>query len=441
MKILLINPEFRKQGTGNNVIFTSMPVYKLLFNSYFKPNLTLLTLAMLTPDEHYIEIVDDTVQSINFDGDYDLIGITVMTPAANRAYEIADEFKHRNKTVVLGGWHVSALPDEAKQHADSVVIGEAEEIWPLLLKDYSKGKLKPFYKQINKVDLSIIPPITNIRKLNKYGSFPDGVEATRGCPVGCKFCSATNKPLYREFRKKPINNVIEEIGFINKKIFVFIDNSLTFDAVYAKQLFRQMKVLNKKFYALGNISMFERDEELLKLAAEAGLMEIKIGLESPNQAGIDSINKWTNKVKNYSSVIKKIHDYGIGVLGYFMFGLDTDTNNIFDETLDFVKTIELDLANFMILTPYPGTPFYDQFENEDRILTKDWSKYDLDHVVFKPKNMSSDELLSGTKEVAKEYYSPFNNIKRILRSTKRGFYPFLSTTALSVITTRWARRY
>jgi len=441
MKILLINPEFLKQGVGSEVKFTSMPVYKLLFNSGFKSNLTLLTLAVLTPEEHTVEIIDDTVQSINFDGDYDLVGITVMTTAANRAYEISDEFRRRGKTVVLGGWHVSALPDEAKQHADSVVIGEAEDLWPLLLKDFSNGLLKPFYKQIKKVDLSVIPPLTDIRKMNKYGSFPDGVEATRGCTVGCKFCSATNKPLYREFRKKPIDNVIEEIGFINKKIFVFIDNSLTFDPVYAKQLFKKMKGLNKKFYALGNISMFEKDEELLKLAAKAGLMEIKIGLESSNQTAINSINKWTNKVNNYASVIKKIHDYGISVLGYFMFGLDVDTKDIFDETLDFVESIELDLTNFMILTPYPGTPIYDQLENESRILTKDWSKYDMDHVVFQPKNMTPEELLEGTQRVAKAYYSPMKTIKRIIRSSKIGFYPFLSTSVLSYITRRWAKQF
>ncbi len=441
MKILLISPQFRKKGFGSESKFTSMPVYKLLFNSFFKPNLTLLTLAMLTPEEHTVEIIDDTVQPIQFDRGYDLVGITVMTPATNRAYEISDEFRQRNKTVVLGGWHASALPEEAKQHADSVVIGEAENLWPSLLQDFSKGDLKPFYKQMKRVDLKVIPPITRVRRLNKYGSFPDGIEATRGCPIGCKFCSATNKPFYREFRKKPIQNVIEEIGYLQKKIFVFIDNSLTFDPNYAKQLFKEMKGKNKKFYALGNISMFERDDELLKLAAEAGLMEIKIGLESPNQAAIDSVSKWTNKVKNYASVIKKIHDYGISVLGYFMFGLDVDTKDIFDETLDFVQTIELDLANFMILTPYPGTPIYDQFEKEDRILTKDWSKYDLDHVVFQPKNMSPEELLSGTKRIAKEYYSSINNIKRILRSTKMGFYPFLSTSVLSYITRRWAKQF
>jgi radical SAM superfamily enzyme YgiQ (UPF0313 family) len=170
-------------------------------------------------------------------------------------------------------------------------------------------------------------------------------------------------------------------------------------------------------------------------------MEIKIGLESPNQATINSINKWTNKVNNYASVIKKIHDNGISVLGYFMFGLDMDTKDIFDETLDFIESIDLDLTNFMILTPYPGTPIYDQFEKEGRILTKDWSKYDMDHVVFQPKNMTPEELLKGTQRVAKTYYSPIKTLKRVIRSSKIGFYPFLSTSVLSYITRRWARQF
>lgn len=441
MKILLFCPESRKKGLGNELRFTSMPVYKLLLNSFFKPNLTALTLAALTPKEHSVQIIDDTVEIINFDEEYDLVGITIMTTTANRGYEIADEFRCRSIPVVIGGWHASVLPEEAKQHADSVVIGEAENLWPELLNDFSKAKLKPFYKQTEKVNLGLVPPITDIRKSIKYGSYPDGIEATRGCSVGCKFCCTTNKPLYREFRKRPINNIIEEINYLPSKFFVFIDSSLMFNPSFSKQLFRELKNFNKKFYMLGNIHDFEKDDELLKLAADAGLMQINLGLESPDQIAIDNIGKKTNKVKEYASIISKIHDYGIGVLGYFMFGFDTDTLKTFDKTLNFSNDIKLDVTNFMILTPYPGTPVYSQLESEGRIITKDWSKYDLDTVVFKPKNMTPEELLSETKRIAKEYYSSINVMKRILRSTKIGFYPFLSTAVLNLITSRWAKNF
>jgi len=441
MKILLICPESRKIGLGGESRFTSIPVYKLLLNSFFKPNLTVLTLAALTPKEHVVRIIDDTVEPVRFDEEYDLVGITIMTTTANRGYQIADEFRHKGITVVLGGWHASVLPEEAKQHADSVVIGEAEKLWPELLNDFSKGELKPFYKQTEKVDLSLVPPITDLRKKIKYGSFPDGVEATRGCSVGCKFCCTTNKPYYREHRKRPIENIIKEISYLHSKFFVFIDSSLMFNTNFSKQLFKEIRNFNKKFIMLGNINDFEKDDELLKLAADAGLMQINVGLESPDQFAVDSVGKRTNKVKSYASTVSKIHDYGIGVLGYFMFGFDTDTSKTFDKTLDFSNDIKLDITNFMILTPYPGTPIYLQLESEGRIITKDWSKYDLDNVVFQPKNMSPEVLQSETKRVAKEYYSSFNVMKRILRSTKVGFYPFLSTTAISLITSRWAKNF
>ena len=174
--------------------------HRLIFIASYKPNLTILTLAALTPKKYVVEVVDDTFEQINYDGDYDLIGITAMTPTAPRAYEIADEFRKRGKTVVLGGWHPSVLPQEAQQHADSVVIGEAEELWLQLLDDFSKGKLQSFYQQTKRVEPEMFPSLIEERMLLKQGTFPDAVEATRGCPVGCKFCSGTNKPYYREFR-------------------------------------------------------------------------------------------------------------------------------------------------------------------------------------------------------------------------------------------------
>ena len=441
MKILFVCPEYRKSGFGKNTKMENTPIYKIFLNTAFRPNLPVLTLAALTPKEHTVEIVDEIVEDINFDINYDIVGITTMTPSAFRAYEIADEFRRRGVTVVLGGWHPSVLPEEAKEHADSVVIGEAEELWGNLLKDYSNKKLKPFYKQTNIVDLSLVPKVLNERKLLKYGTFPEGIEATRGCTVGCKFCAGTSKPYYRKFRKKAINEVIEEISHIKKKLIVFIDSNLTFDPSYAKQLFREMKGLNKKFYALGTISLFENDDELLKLATDAGLIQINMGLESPSQESIDSVSKTTNKVNRYASTIKEIHDNGIAALGYFMFGLEADTLDIFQRTSDFVKDINLDLAHFMMLTPYPGTHFYTQFEAENRILTRDWSKYDLDHVVFQPKNMTPEELLDGTRSVVKQYTSPLNVIRQIAKSIKIGYYPFLSTMSLNLLNYQWARKF
>ena len=407
----------------------------------FKPNLTVLELAALTPEKHTVEIVDDSFDPINFNDNYDIVGITTMTPTAIRAYEIADEFKRRGKTVVLGGYHPSVLPEEAKQHADSVVIGEAEELWGKLLADHSQGKMKPFYTQSKRVELSDVPSLRNVRGLLKHGTFPEAVEATRGCTMGCKFCCGTNKPYYREFRKRNVEDVIEDISSLSKRFFVFIDSSFAFDPNYTKQLLKEMKKLNKKFLALANISSFENDEELLKLAAEAGLIQINLGLESPFQQGIESVGKIKNQVEKYAEIIRKIHDYNIMVLGYFIFGLETDTTDIFDQTLDFMKDIDLDTANVMLLTPYPGTPLFEQFDSERRILTRDWSKYDLDHVVFKPKKMTPEELEDGMRHVVNEYYTPLNVMRRIVKSAKFGYFSFLSTSSLSYATYKWAKMF
>jgi len=439
-KILLVTPEGQKHGFDNDI----KPVHvnhRLIPAVLYRPNLTVLALAALTPEKHSVEIVDDSFDPINFNNNYDIVGITVITPDAIRAYEIADEFKRRGKTVVLGGYHPSVLPEEAKQHADSVVIGEAEDLWGKLLDDYSQGKMKPFYKQSKQVELSDVPSLRNVRGLLKHRTFPEAIEASRGCPMGCKFCCHTNKPYYREFRKRNVEDVIEDISSLSKRFFVFIDNNFAFDPNFTKQLLREMKTLNKKFLALANISSFENDEELLKLAAEAGLIQINLGLESPSQEGINSIGKTKNQVKKYAEIIKKIHDYNIMVLGYFIFGLETDNTDIFNQTLDFIKDIDLDAANMMILTPYPGTPLFEQFNTEGRILTKNWSKYDMDHVVFKPKNMTPEELEEGMRQIVKEYYSSINVLKRIVKSTKYGYFSFLSMSSLSYATYKWAKLF
>ncbi len=418
-----------------------MQIHRLIPSVSYKPNLTLLTLAALTPEKHTVEVVDDTFEPINFNDNYNIVGITAMTPAAMRAYEIADEFRKRGKTVVLGGWHPSVLPEEAKQHADCVVIGEAEQLWSKLLNDYSGGTLQPFYRQTKRVESSSIPTLTDERSLLKHGTFPEAVESTRGCSVGCTFCSGTNKPYYREFRKRPKEDVIKEINSLSRRFFVFIDSSFAFDPDYTKQLLIEMKGLNKKFLALANINSFEKDEELLRLSAEAGLVQINLGLESPYQNAIDSIGKTTNKVEKYKNIIRKLHDHNIIVLGYFMFGLETDTSDIFEKTRDFMKDIDLDTANFMLLTPYPGTPLFAQLDKEGRILTRDWSQYDLDHVVFQPKSMTPEELLEGFQGIAKEYYSPLNLLKRTLKSIRFGFYQFFSISLLGFSTYRWAKLF
>jgi len=339
---------------------------------------------------------------------------------------IADEFRKRDKKVVLGGWHPSALPKEAKLHSDSVVIGEGEELWPKLLHDVDKGKLKEIYKQDNPVNLSAIPLRENGKRKEKGFRMTASIEATRGCPHGCNFCAITHCPGRRIYRMKPVEMVIKEMQLIPKKYIIFNDASLTINAEYTKQLFEQMKELNKKFYCYGNANVLLRDEELLKLANDAGCVAWGIGFDSVSQSSLDSIGKKTNKAEDYNDVIKKIHDFGMNIEGSFMFGFDTDTEDIFDSTLDFVCNSDIDEAEFFILTPFPGTPLYDELEKQGRILTKDWSKYNARNVVFKPKNITGEDLIEGVKKMYDGFYTPSNFFKLFGKYVNKGLFPLIT---------------
>jgi radical SAM superfamily enzyme YgiQ (UPF0313 family) len=414
MKILFVSPSVVYNNKVND--FIKWVNNKFIFG--FGKSLAFPILAALTPKEHDIELVEGGHNEINYNVDYDLVGITAVTQYSNLAYGIADEFRKRGVKVVLGGWHPSALPAEALQHADSVVIGEAEETWPQLLKDAETNNLKPFYMPSQILDPTDIPhPKIDIYPKRKRRI---SVQATRGCPNKCEFCTIINMKFRNRFRTRPVDNVIEDIELIPNKGFFFIDSSLTINPTYTKELFRKMKKLNKKFYAYGNSDVLVKDDELLRLANEAGCLTWYIGFESVCQESIENINKRRNIVDEYLSTIKKVHDHGMSIMGSFMFGFDHDTLDIFDETDDFIRRSDLDIPVFRILTPFPGTPLFDKYGKEGRILTKDWSKYDLNTVVFQPKNMSPSELEYNINRIRLKQYNIFRSFSRILSSIKLG---------------------
>ncbi len=387
-------------------------------------SITLGELQALTPHKHALEsqnIAQPT--TINYDGDYTLVGISTITPSAPFAYRIADSFRDHGKIVVLGGYHPTALPEEAKQHADAVVIGEAEFLWPQLLDDVEKGKLRPFYQHAQPVDPIHIPnPIRN--KTQKHSSYAV-VQATRGCPYGCEFCSIYHQKFGHIFRKKPIEKVIQDIQSIRGKFFFFADPSLTIDIQYTKQLFKEIKPLNKKFNCFGNMDVLTKDRELLKLASEAGCVLWHVGIESINLRSLKLMGKKTNKIEECPTAIQNINDYGMNVFGEFMFGFDTDAPKIFEQTEEMIRNWNI-MPGFQILVPYPGSPIFDKLDGEGRILTKDWSEYTINNVVFQPKNMSPDFLKDEVKHLYKNCYSLYPRTKRIVKSMKFGFYPFLS---------------
>jgi len=400
MKILLILAHSKRRG---------LFLYRFA-SSALQPSLTLAQLAAITPEKHDVDLVDNRSSDIDFKWDGDIVGISSLTYAANHAYEIADKFREKGKTVVIGGYHASALPKEAKEHADSIVVGEAENSWPKLLSDFENGKLKSFYKS-KPVDGNLVPNAN--RNLQRNVSFLSRIQSTRGCPNKCDFCSIASVET-NKFRKRPIEHVIKEIKSLKTSSFSFDDSSLTIDIEYTKELFRQMKPLKKKFSCYGNVNVLNKNEDLLKLSKEAGCNTWCVGFESISQKNLDKSNK-RNQVNIYQNAIKKIHKYNLRVKGLFMFGFDGDTPDIFDATYKKIKKWNIDSAYFSILTPFPGSNLYKRLKKENRINTEDWSKYTSGYVVFEPKKMTADELFNKTNELTNKFYSLSNMIAASFR--------------------------
>ena len=421
MNILFIYPD-----PLNSTNTLSKKIRRIFFKNLIA---TFEALDRVTPQEHSINIIDERFEKIRFEEEYDLIGISAMTYQAPRAYMIADEFIKRDKKVVLGGWHPSVMSEEAKHHADSVVIGEGEEAWPQLLEDAKQGTLKQYYRQETPIDFSAIP-FTNNRKSRRNLSMTKPIEATRGCPNRCSFCAISNSTGYRVFHTKSIESVIAEIQATPQKYLLFNDASLTIDVDYTKQLFRQMRTLNKKFFCFGNSNILLKDEELLSLAYDAGCISWSVGFDSISQESLQGIDKSSNIVNDYKAVIQKLHKFGMNVTGSFMVGFDTDTPEIFDETIEFICDSDIDSAAFHILTPFPGTPLFHMMDTQHRILTKDWGKYDCMNVVFQPKHMTVEDLHNGYLQMYDDFYNS-HVVKIIGRNVTKGFFPLYISIAHS----------
>ena len=421
MRILILHPKL----THGPVTYEDRGTFwaRLFAN----PEMTIPAVAATIPKNHDVRIIHENYEDIDYSDKYDLVGITCFTMFAPAVYKIADKFQSLGVPVVLGGYHPSALPEEAKQHCDSVLIGEAEYNFPILIKDLEKGQLKPFYYPQKIVEGKDIPPLC--RELLPYETFTDGMRITRGCPHQCEFCSITYF-FKHSYRKRPIKDVIEELKSLHRKVVYIHDANLIVDVEYSKKLFKTMikEKINKKWFANANIYTLGKDEELLRLARKSGCLGWTVGFESVTQQSLNGVKKPDNKVKKYTEWICNIRKQGMAINGLFMFGFDHDTPEVFDRTLDALDHWEIDAGEFNILTPLPGTPVFDKMDKEDRILTKDWGKYTQAQVVFQPKQMTPKELYDGTKKVIKKYNSVENMLKRWIRLPKLSFtYSTIST--------------
>jgi radical SAM superfamily enzyme YgiQ (UPF0313 family) len=385
------------------------------------PSLGLLTLAGMTPGEHRVRYLE--VEELNgraeLPVDVDLVGISSYTAQIEQAYALADRYRALDIPVVLGGPHVTALPDEASRHADAVVVAEGEASWPALLDDAASGRLKGRYGARNGgFDLAKAPlPAFELLDIDRYNRLT--VQTSRGCPHLCEFC-ASSVLLSSRYKQKPVGKVLAEIDRILSlwahPFVEFADDNALVNRRYWKELLGQLRKRRIKWFAETDLSIYE-DEKLLHLMRESGCSQVLVGFESPTPdalAGIELHNDWKHRrFPEYRDAIRRMQGAGISVNGCFVVGLDGHGPEVFDEILEFVRATDLFEVQITIPTPFPGTPFYERLQQEGRLLEDGrWEACTLFDVNFEPSGMTVDELRSGFKRLARVLYGETETRRR-----------------------------
>lgn len=377
------------------------------------PSLGLLTVAALTPQD--IDVAYREIDALPPDGaleDFDLVGISSFTARIDAAYELADRYRAAGVPVVLGGLHVSMMPDEAAQHADSIVVGGAEGAWPRLIEDFRRGAMKPRYQGLRKDVFkpgNYARPRFDLLKGREYNRVT--VQTSRGCPINCEFCAASLR-ITSSFQQKPVELVVEELRAAKEAVdlpFVELADDNTFvNRKWGKAFLRAIAPLELRWFTETDISVAD-DPELLRLMHAAGCRQILIGLESPTRdslEGLDPHNWKKRRFDGYRAAIERIQSFGISVNGCFVLGLDTHTPDIFESVRDFIRQSGLLEAQLTVLTPFPGTPLYHRLRQEGRLLQdRFWDRCTLFDVNFQPRNMSVEELEAGLRWLFGEVYN------------------------------------
>lgn len=382
------------------------------------PSITMPMLAAVTPENVKIKIIYETIEEIPIDGTWDLVGLTGMGSGSVRAWQIADEFRRKGVKVVIGGVGPSLFDWEMTlEHADTIVIGEAEEVWPQLLEDLRNGQLQRIYKPLNPPDITVIPtPRYDLMNLKKMG-FMRSVQATRGCPYRCTFCSvsAFSQGIYR---KRPVDMVIQDVRAVKKtgsRYVVFIDDNFFFDSTYNRELWEAL--IPEKIIWISSSTIHITDHpDILELAHKSGCRMLSVGIETLDEMNIKAVNKNWNHPEQYSQAIATLRKHGIMISTSMMVGLDADDADTFNRIYHFLMENHVPIPRIQIFTPIPGTPIYNSLEQENRIINRDYSLYTAGNVVFQPKNMEIEELYNGYWNLYSKLFKTKNIIHRMSKN-------------------------
>ena len=388
---------------------TTRPLY--LNRALYSPLAGLLAVAATIPTDRYeVVLTDENIETVDFDLKADLVGISAMTAYVNRGYEIADQFRARGIPVVMGGVHPSFMPQEALKHADAVVIGEAELVIPKLLDDLERGEMRGLYRADRLHPMvGVSMPRYDLLKKHRYVN-RTFVQTSRGCHQGCTFCA---EPLMNglKFRYRPVDEVVREIDNCGSRIISINDADFFGTAERPKEVMRALIGRGVQWQA-GVTSKLAQDDRMLELAAKSGCTLLSIGFESITRSTLTSVHKHVNRPETFASLVEKVHSYGIMVFGLFMFGFDGDDASVFETTARFNIDADYDACAYSVLTPYPGTLTWYELRKAGRIVSFDWEKYDQANVVYRPAQMTGDQLRLGQTAAYERFYSVPSIAKR-----------------------------
>jgi radical SAM superfamily enzyme YgiQ (UPF0313 family) len=395
---------------------TTRPQY---FNrALYSPLAGLLAVAAVIPRDRYeVVLTDENIESVDFTLRADLVGISAMTSYVDRGYEIADEFRTRGVPVVMGGVHPSFMAGEAMRHCDAVVVGEVELVIDKLLGDLENGSMRGIYKSDKLHPMVGMPmPRYDLLKKNRYVN-RTFVQTSRGCHQGCTFCA---EPLMNglKFRYRPVDEVVREIENCGSRTISINDADFFGTPERPKEVMRALKGRGISWQA-GVTSKLANEDHMLELAAASGCTMLSIGFESISRETLKSVHKHVNRPENFAALVEKVHSYGIMVFGLFMFGFDGDDLSVFDATVGFNIAAKYDACAYSVLTPYPGTLTWYEMKKAGRVVSFDWSKYDQGQVVYRPAQMSAQELRRGHFRAYQEFYAPRSIAGRFPLSGKR----------------------